>query len=766
MLFATPMYFVNHACLFPPPTKELIPKGTKTKFHGRDVVIVPDADIKRDEVVLVPAYGRSELLFVCLRNIRIADPTIPVHVFADKGGCDDDIAICKKFNARLHALKPHDYFGMIYPVMEAMNFAARGTYKRAYLIEDGVSIDRDFFDWHRSSQRDEFALCGYKFAKTPFSFDRNVPMQWFSHYGASFPRKSIELIAKHATKEFYENQYGYMREKFPVTRFGHHDSIFLRVMEQANGVCTWSTHPRCRHFGSTYSLSTLNGETLQQRIAIAESSADTYFDRPSNFVPRKLADVCVLVKTFLRDGCLYKTVAQLEEHFPECKIIVVDDGYQNEEKTKLYDRLLSLGHSVVIMPFDSGFGNKANAAIPHMDRKYVLIASDDFDCTQIRHGVEKMARVLDGLRDVAVASGRVDDNPYEGWLTYGEDFIMETFLDARDPYCSVNGVAFKYCDLTVNFSLIKTQILGVDKVRWDGQYKIGREHHDFFQDVRRMGWKSAWIPGVSVTQHVYDPANEDPTYGSYRGRARHPDRAKRFALKHKIKRYTGFDGHSELFEDFGQKKKRPRVLIAITGCHARYDYITRLRKTWAHDLPVDIRFFFGEGSHGELLSDEVQLDVKDDYHSLPAKAQAAFKWAYEKGYDYVFKSDDDCFIRIDKLLASGFAEFDYSGRRNETNHLIWCSGGPGYWLSFKAMRIVVNAPLTGDWAEDRMIGSILKDHQILPHDDHRYTLLPMETDMADNFGHWITACHVSGDIDENFRLCQHLLDREATELIF
>src|SRR3954469_6866325 len=74
---------------------------------------------------------------------------------------------------------------------------------------------------------------------------------------------------------------------------------------------------------------------------------------------------------------------------------------------------------------------------------------------------------------------------------------------------------------------------------------------------------------------------------------------------------------------------------------------------------IDYRFVLGAGNYshsfGNTLpnrNDELILPVRDDYVALPVKMRAAFRWAIENEYDYVFKCDRDTFIHADRLLAS------------------------------------------------------------------------------------------------------------------
>ncbi len=182
-----------------------------------------------------------------------------------------------------------------------------------------------------------------------------------------------------------------------------------------------------------------------------------------------------------------------------------------------------------------------------------------------------------------------------------------------------------------------------------------------------------------------------------------------------------------------------KALIAIPACH-QYEYgeykdnrighvdrvsndrVEAVRSTWAKDAEayksyVDLKFFYGR-SDRTPLSDEVFLDVSDDYTALPNKVKAIIDYALANGYDHLFKCDDDTFVYIDRLLSSGFEHRGYSGYCYPS-HGNYISGGPGYWLGKREMKLLSAAKVDG-WAEDKWVGGVLKSHGIRPERDARY----------------------------------------------
>ena len=110
-----------------------------------------------------------------------------------------------------------------------------------------------------------------------------------------------------------------------------------------------------------------------------------------------------------------------------------------------------------------------------------------------------------------------------------------------------------------------------------------------------------------------------------------------------------------------------KTLIAVMTCHKPeyQDKIEAQRATWVKDLRgADLAFFKGLSVYRNVLgvqppSDEVWLDVDDDYKQLKLKTTAIIRWALKRGYEYVWKVDDDVYLRPERLLALPF--FDYCG---------------------------------------------------------------------------------------------------------
>ena len=119
--------------------------------------------------------------------------------------------------------------------------------------------------------------------------------------------------------------------------------------------------------------------------------------------------------------------------------------------------------------------------------------------------------------------------------------------------------------------------------------------------------------------------------------------------------------------------------------------------------------------------DEVILQIPDDLAHVAFKARAAWHWALDKGYDYVFNCFCDTYIDIEKLRDSGFEEHDFIGMTYDANRCP--QGGAGYWLSRRCLEVLVTSHVDY-WADDGWAGWTLPKHGIHLHHDPRYGQYP------------------------------------------
>lgn len=168
-----------------------------------------------------------------------------------------------------------------------------------------------------------------------------------------------------------------------------------------------------------------------------------------------------------------------------------------------------------------------------------------------------------------------------------------------------------------------------------------------------------------------------------------------------------------------------RILIGVMSCQSYTERRQRCLESWipeAIGLGMDVVFLIG-GSSGNATRDGLTLNLPcpDDYASLPQKTCHFLQWAIEHSdCDYVFKCDDDTYLRPDRLAAVETNGRDYIGAEWSPG-VGYGSGGAGYWLSRRGMTIVTATLIRHlDGAEDLLVGQCLANAHVPLHIDARF----------------------------------------------
>ena len=119
--------------------------------------------------------------------------------------------------------------------------------------------------------------------------------------------------------------------------------------------------------------------------------------------------ISIGIRTFLRDEKLLRCVDSILRTMPDAHLIIADDGEPSDTKSIYYEGLEAIGHKVICLPFDSGFGHKSNAIINNLERDFLLVGSDDFDFSapDVVVGISKMLATLDAHPELSIVSGRL-----------------------------------------------------------------------------------------------------------------------------------------------------------------------------------------------------------------------------------------------------------------------------------------------------------------------------------------------------------------------
>ncbi len=171
----------------------------------------------------------------------------------------------------------------------------------------------------------------------------------------------------------------------------------------------------------------------------------------------------------------------------------------------------------------------------------------------------------------------------------------------------------------------------------------------------------------------------------------------------------------------------PKTLLAVINARHRPEWRRALRDTWMKQVPknkADAFFFVGTGEQLKDQEQVVEIACSDKYEHLPEKVRAICRWAIEKDYAYMLKTDDDTMLKPNSFLDSGYHNYDYSGSSNRPDSPYAIPFGFGYCMSRKSMEIIASSSLPGDGSNDdeKWVAYNLSQAGILLTDIRRYYL--------------------------------------------
>jgi hypothetical protein len=160
------------------------------------------------------------------------------------------------------------------------------------------------------------------------------------------------------------------------------------------------------------------------------------------------------------------------------------------------------------------------------------------------------------------------------------------------------------------------------------------------------------------------------------------------------------------------EKLSQRLIVGLLSCRRYPQRRQNCRQSWIGNPQQhpDMLVVFLVGESSGLNRQAVQIDdllllkCHDGYAQLPQKTLGFCRWALDHAnFEYLFKADDDTYLDLDRLAAYDPAGADYIG------HDIggYASGGAGYWLSRRAVEILVKAGLPNTGAEDVLVGKAM-----------------------------------------------------------
>lgn len=211
----------------------------------------------------------------------------------------------------------------------------------------------------------------------------------------------------------------------------------------------------------------------------------------------------------------------------------------------------------------------------------------------------------------------------------------------------------------------------------------------------------------------------------------------------------------------------PVILVSSCRRDQRLNYHGMIRFTWAKRSSIPVFFVLGKEGN-KTSADEIVLDVGDDYRSLPWKTREGHRWALDQGFDFVFQCFTDTYCNPDRMLVSGFEQFDYVGHfRGEDQRVqlealppgCYASGGSGYWLNARSSKALLQSSID-HWAEDLWVGKVLGEAGICGTQDYRYwsaggQMLPSNDAIS------VHLSRGTGEYDPRWMMDQHRVFRSS-----
>ena len=189
----------------------------------------------------------------------------------------------------------------------------------------------------------------------------------------------------------------------------------------------------------------------------------------------------VAIKTFERPDMIARAVSTLRLIHPTIPVIIADDSknpisFENDPFT-----------NVLHLPFDTGISYGRNRAIEMIKTPYYLLMDDDYffkaDCN-----LAGLVNILD-TTDFDIISMRVLDYRASKGYCRGELHFAGTLEREGDKLVHYIGKNHGYHQNYPCFDIIHNCYLArtnkVAKVKFDENIKIGKEHGDFFLEVKQ-----------------------------------------------------------------------------------------------------------------------------------------------------------------------------------------------------------------------------------------------------------------------------------------
>lgn len=210
---------------------------------------------------------------------------------------------------------------------------------------------------------------------------------------------------------------------------------------------------------------------------------------------------------------VFKRAGKLANHLDSVEyqdvgaVYVADNGEMTDEKQRLYDRSYDFDLTVLDLEYDSGLGHSRNQLAMAVDEKFLFIVDSDnilprhVDVTLLADQLERKPG-FGGISGLLFEDGHLYGDCHD--LFEADDVLVRDVRESKDLEI-VAGAPLLEFDFVPNVTMFRTVCL--DDYVWDPEYKIGKEHLDFYVGhLKTTDWSFGVCPEMIVR---HDPGGSD-----------------------------------------------------------------------------------------------------------------------------------------------------------------------------------------------------------------------------------------------------------------
>ncbi len=505
----------------------------------------------KDTAVIITPMLREKMLEKCLRSIREFYPKIRIFVSSSGYESEKLNLLCNELDCTLVKV-PFDS-GVCRARNEAMDRLPEDV-KYVLILEDDIIFNsKSNIERLREilEKRETIGIVGCRIERENGDlqeYEGNLTLDKDNVYVRKVAKKQWKLIgeSRYIQCDIVINVFMMRKEVWNDIRWDEnyhttpeHTDFFLMVKQNTNWKVAYTDSVTLEHHRSRDSQYYGYRSRLDGYLILARKWGIKYYwndwneswglENPIGLytmkrqeeteVEIKGSQVAIMIKTFMRDARLVKTLDAIHQNIKyPYRIYIADDGGVSNEKEYKYQQLEKQGHKIIRMPFDSGLSSGRNQILKKIGEPYVLVMDDDIIIGE-DDPLLKMKTVLMSDENIGICAGMIEEEngAMFGGNSYSNGLRLEIergVLFRRSNVRNIiktDGLLYWEADQVVNFFLAKREVF--DDIQWDSRIKIGLEHMDFFLRLKETKWKAVVC---SEAKAIHQRGIADRDYYEYR----------------------------------------------------------------------------------------------------------------------------------------------------------------------------------------------------------------------------------------------------------